>query len=580
LGQLAAKDQKLASPLLKLLNDNDAEIVAQAAKVIGDIRYQEAADQLIPLLKHDAPRVKFFSAQALGRLKHAQAVDPLIQMISANNDEDVYLRHAGVLALARIGQEEPIVALKDNPSKALRTAAVLVLRRLKSDKVALFLKDSDENIATDAARAINDDTSIPNALPALAEALSDERFKSEALLRRGINACLRVGGEKELDIVMNFAKRSDVAPALRSEALATIGTWPNPSVLDRVDGRYRGKIERDPAPVVSKVKGNVNPFLESSNNEVLIGTGRMLSELGIGDYNEKLDNIMKKSASAEVRTAMLTALHRLKYNKIQDVIKAGMNDRDASVRTAAIGLLNELDIDRDSLPSIVEPIFAKGTVAEQQQMLSVLGDMPTEKSEPVLDNLIDKLASKKLSPALTLDLIEAVDSTHSEKLIAKLDPVRSTGNSNEAFSETLYGGDARKGRNVFMSNPTAQCARCHTLGTDPSGTVGPPLGRIGEVLSREQLLEALIEPGARLAPGYGSVKITLKDNQVVTGVLLEETDTEMILRTAEAEPMEIPLSRISKRENLPSGMPPMKTLLSKRDIRDVIEFLANQKNSR
>jgi quinoprotein glucose dehydrogenase len=128
-----------------------------------------------------------------------------------------------------------------------------------------------------------------------------------------------------------------------------------------------------------------------------------------------------------------------------------------------------------------------------------------------------------------------------------------------------------------MSNPTSQCARCHTLGTDAAGTVGPPLGNIGAVLTREQLLEALIEPSVRLAPGFGSVKITLKDNQVVTGVLMDESENELILRTSDAEPLEIPISRISKRENLTSGMPPMRTLLSKRDIRDMVEFLANLK---
>ena len=127
-----------------------------------------------------------------------------------------------------------------------------------------------------------------------------------------------------------------------------------------------------------------------------------------------------------------------------------------------------------------------------------------------------------------------------------------------------------------MYNSTAQCVRCHSLG-DETGTVGPPLRQIGGVLSREELLQALIEPSARLAPGFGSVKITLKDNQEVTGILMEETPAELILKTAEAEPMEIPVSRISKRQNLPSGMPPMRTLLSKREIRDVIEFLANLK---
>ena len=255
IGQLAANDQTIAASLVKLLKDNDAEIVAQAAKVIGDIRY-DAADQLMPLLTHQNERVKFFAAQALGRLKDANAVQPLLELISKNNDGDLYLRHAAVLALSRIGQEAPITALVNHPSRAMRTAAVLVLRRMKNEKVAMFLKDDDELIVTDAARAINDDLSIPAAMPALAEVLKEKRFTSEALLRRGINACLRVGGEKELEILMTFANRSDIAPDVRAEALATIGTWPNPSVLDRVDGRFRGKIERDPAGVIAKVNEN------------------------------------------------------------------------------------------------------------------------------------------------------------------------------------------------------------------------------------------------------------------------------------------------------------------------------------
>jgi putative heme-binding domain-containing protein len=301
----------------------------------------------------------------------------------------------------------------------------------------------------------------------------------------------------------------------------------------------------------------------------------MLSELGISDHNDQLEKLMQQHAAPAVRSAILVALHKLRYEQIESVIKRGMNDKDGSVRTTAIGLLNELNISKETLPGIVEPIFTKGSVEEQQQMLRVLGEMPIEKSEPVLEKLINQLASKKLSPALSLDLMEAVDSTHSEKLISKLTPLRNAGDT-DSFAETLYGGDARRGRRVFMSNPTAQCVRCHTLGGE-GATVGPPLGEIGDKLNREQLLDALIAPSARLAPGYGSVKITLKDNQEVTGILMEETSGEVTLKTSEAEPMEIPISRISKRENLPSGMPPMKTLLSKREIRDVIEFLANQK---
>src|SRR5690606_30453364 len=156
-----------------------------------------------------------------------------------NRDRDVYLRHAGVLALSRIGFVQPIAQLVNHPSRSLRIAAVLVLRRLASDQVALFLKDEDEYIVTEAARAINDDWSIEAALPALAETLNDPRFTSEPLLRRAINACLRVGGTKELETLVAFAQREDAPAEMRAEALATLATWPEPSVTDRVRSEER-----------------------------------------------------------------------------------------------------------------------------------------------------------------------------------------------------------------------------------------------------------------------------------------------------------------------------------------------------
>lgn len=253
IGQLIETNKKYATELMSLLSDADSEIVAQAVKIIGDKKYLEAGQQVIPLLTNSNPRVKFFAAQALGRIESKEAIAPLIAMIDANNDDDLYIRHAGVLALTRIGQVDPIAALVNNPERDVRIAAVLVLRRLRSEKVALFLQDKDEYIVTEAARAINDDLSIEKALPELAALLKEERFTSEPLLRRSINASVRVGGDKELEVLIAFAKRKNVPIVLRAEAMATLGTWASPSVLDRVDGRYRGVIARDPQIVKSKI---------------------------------------------------------------------------------------------------------------------------------------------------------------------------------------------------------------------------------------------------------------------------------------------------------------------------------------
>jgi putative heme-binding domain-containing protein len=118
--------------------------------------------------------------------------------------------------------------------------------------------------------------------------------------------------------------------------------------------------------------------------------------------------------------------------------------------------------------------------------------------------------------------------------------------------------------------------RCHAVG-GAGGTVGPPLDHIGGKLGREQILEALIEPGKRIAPGYGSVTLTLKDGQVVSGLLKEENRNYLLLGTSDAEPMRIPVSRIAKRENAMSAMPAMGKMISRRELRDLIQYLANLK---
>jgi HEAT repeat protein len=86
MGQLAAKDKNIAGLLMGFLGDQDEEIVAQTAKVLGDVYYTEAGNVLTPLLLAKNPRVKFFAAQAIGRIKHEAALPTLIKMLEINND--------------------------------------------------------------------------------------------------------------------------------------------------------------------------------------------------------------------------------------------------------------------------------------------------------------------------------------------------------------------------------------------------------------------------------------------------------------------------------------------------------------
>ena len=244
IGQLARKDPQHSVLLIELLDDPDSEIRAQAARLIGDVRDVRAGDALRPLLQDDSPRARFFAAEALGRLAYRPAIPDLISMLAENNDRDANLRHAGSLALARIGDAAPVVALSGHGSRGVRIAAVVALRRMRHPDVARFLSDADEQVVTEAARAVNDDGGIEAALPALARALDERRFTSEPLLRRAINANLRLGTNDAAARVAAFAAAVSRPAAMRAEAAAALAAWGSPSPFDRVDGAYQGAAAR------------------------------------------------------------------------------------------------------------------------------------------------------------------------------------------------------------------------------------------------------------------------------------------------------------------------------------------------
>ncbi len=576
IGQLARKDNKFGQILAQFSNDSDEEIIVQVAKIIGDSKLQIADNELIGLLKSKNQRIQFYAAEALGINKVESAVQPLIDLLKTNNDDDVYIRHAAVLALSKIAKSEPIVALQNNESKALRTAAVLVLRKLKNENIALFLNDTDEYIATEAARGIHDDLSIEAALPKLAEILNQNKFTNEALIRRAISAALRVGTEKELDLLINFAVNS-TDEVLKTEVIAAISTFTNPSVLDRVDGRFRGKFERDGNLVKSKIKPFLNDFLNTKNPEILLALTQLVSELNLTETNAQLALIYKETTNSKIKTAILPALNKLQNPDIKEFIKSGMEDKDEIVRTVAIGLLNNNNVSKETLPALVNGIFNNGSTKEKQQLLIVLGKMEADKTKVILSDFINQLIEKKFATNLTLELKEAVEGSGDADLKNKLAGIKINSPLDE-FAETLFGGNKQEGRNTFNYNSTTQCVRCHTAsGPQDGGAVGPPLSKIASVLSREQLLESLIDPSARLSPGYGSVYLKFTDGQEVNGILAKETSEILTITTSDAEPLIIPIARIAKRENMPSSMPPMGSLMTKREIRDMVEYLSSLK---
>ena len=100
---------------------------------------------------------------------------------------------------------------------------------------------------------------------------------------------------------------------------------------------------------------------------------------------------------------------------------------------------------------------------------------------------------------------------------------------------------------------------------------------IGGRLTREQLVEAIVFPNRSIAEGFETVVVTLKDETVHAGILKEENDAAMTLSSPDAGQVTVQKSSVVSRETGLSGMPEgFVDILSKQDLRDLVEFLVNQ----
>jgi putative heme-binding domain-containing protein len=257
-----------------------------------------------------------------------------------------------------------------------------------------------------------------------------------------------------------------------------------------------------------------------------------------------------------------------------------MDDADVTVRSAAIAALPEMPLDAPAKVELLSAVMGKGNAAEQQSAVRALANVPGDAAVQALGRLADGLAKGTVDARVQLDLLEAMQATKAAPLQQRLDELkvgRDLANLGAVFPEALTtGGSPPRGRQLVLQHPAAQCGRCHAVG-DSKAEVGPSLAGMGSRLTRQQLLESLIAPSARIAPGYGQVSVTLKNGQKIEGTLREESPTTVAIEDTTRGLQQVPVADIATRTNGVSAMPPMNLLLTPREIRDVVEFLSTQR---
>jgi len=541
--------------LASLRNDPHSEVRAQVARVQGD---RGLGDGMIGGLLDVSPRVRYFSAVALGKGKSKEAIGPLVAMLRENGEQDAFLLHAGVFALASIGDVSRLVALSADPSPSVRLAGLLALRRLGSVEVKRFLHDADPGIVLEAARAIHD-VPIDGAMEDLALVLKGPESR-ERVAVRAVNAALR---SARADLLIGYI-RSDAAEATRVQALDALADWIWPNGRDRVLGGWRPLL---PRPVPDDLIGVFKELVAETQPEaVRVHALRAWGELTL-EPSPLLGALLSKAPSS-VRVEALRTMAKTKDAGAKDAITGAIDDADPAVREEAVKLLVHLRLPNTA--GLLEKLaLARGALPVRQAAVASLGDWQGAEADGALVRLLDQ--AKELPPGLHLELIEAAGKRAAVEVKERLSRFNSARTPN---SDVLDGGDAKAGKEIFFERLDVACARCHTV-KDKGGVVGPPLTKVGGERTKEQILESILLPNKVIVQGYGQLMLKLDNDAIEVGRVEKETETELLLVQGDGSKKTIAKSAIRARKEGLSAMPEdISKALSRNDLRDLVAYLS------
>lgn len=579
LGQLGRKDSSLMSNALPLLADKDPEIRAQAARIISDADYKAGAEQIGALLADPSPRVRSLAGVALFKLGTPAQFDQAVKMLAANNDEDKFVRHGGMMALAGSDRAR-LASLATHSSKAVRLAAVVAARQIADAGAAAFLNDTDITVVGEAARAIHDDLSIPDAMPALAKVLEKTGITDEATLRRSISANIRVGGKDEAARLMEYALRKEAPAAMRAEALETLALWPAGLGYDRVEGYCRNLPKLDAKLVTPLFAKGFESLLGENSRAIQTATARVVRALNYKPAIDKLTSMaLDEKSEVEIRSMALGAIAVARAPKLPQAIDLAIKSDIPALRVAAIAALVESKPEDKQTYAAITTALKRGAQEEQQPVFALLGTMRGNQAEKVIATWITQLAEGKVPDALALDIYEAALATKSKDLKKALKPVDSQLKKKKfgAWSLAQDGGNAEEGKAIFGGSTTAACMQCHTM-TAGLPSVGPDLSHVAARLTPDHLLQAVVDPQSEIAEGYGLVSATLKNGSLVSGLLAKESDKEIVLRMpATTITSTVAKADIASRTKPASAMPVMTSLLTKMEVRNIVAYLKTLK---
>jgi quinoprotein glucose dehydrogenase len=575
-------------PSLPLLDDADGEIRVQAMKILSEAKTSQVlTDKVATQLSQNDFRVRIQAGITLAKIGGKVPFTSLLRDAEADLRLP-WLRHGLVSGLAGTQSSEDLLAVAQSKPGAEAVFATLALARQKSPLLSKLLSHANPEVVTEAVRAIHDDEGIPAAQPALAAAFGQPNLPYHAA-RRALNANLRQGDEAALQRVLTWVIAQAEGAPLRLEALNTLLVFDQPPALDFVDGTARKHPPREVARLAALIRAKQDDLLKLQRPEERAPALSLLVKYEAALPFPVLQTLAEDlKASPGVRLQTLRLLGRLQEENVavtQTLRNAAGEGNPSEVRIEALGQLFK----RDSVAALeVARLIIASKVAktpEKQAVVAALRGRDEPAARSLLKDLVTRLASRQLDAGLKLDVFEVAGESTDPAVGEALKNYLKTGGKGAPklaapglpYELLTEGGDAARGKALVNGHLAANCTACHRIDSDEGSEVGPMLRDIGAQRTKAELAESLVEPSAKIVPGFGIESIVLKDGTILAGSVLKETAQTLDFKLADGKTQKVAVAAIASRSPPVSVMPPMLGILTPAEIRDVVAYLSGLK---
>lgn len=219
----------------------------------------------------------------------------------------------------------------------------------------------------------------------------------------------------------------------------------------------------------------------------------------------------------------------------------------------------------DAIAGIVRNAFQQGDAEMKNRLLHSL-----KKHQVKLDGVEEEAASANMASEKNAPIVIPPIDPNNKNQIANLP-------SEEVLARAMKTpGNLERGRELFARQ---SCNACHT---DAPGQVpkGPHLVDIGKRYKREELIESIINPSAKIAQGFDTYVFATEDGKIYSGFVTGEGAEEVRIRQSDGVEVVLKQNEIDERAKQSQSMMPQQIAwnLTPEELADLLAWLESLKS--